>query len=126
MVAGFNSRALAPTLSCICQASRHMAKKSYTKAFGTEDMPADTWINFEKDVLYITKDFCYLGFRDFPFARHPWQTTTRFNTGQEKPFGYFYRDLHEDSRRFKDLAFLDTILSAVTSHGITWTGEKRE
>ncbi|KAG4430026.1 hypothetical protein IFR05_014495 [Cadophora sp. M221] len=81
-----------------------MAKKSYTKAFGTEEMPPETWINFEKDVLYITKDFCYLGFRDLPFARHPWQVTIRFDTGQEEPFRYFYKSLKKDIRRVKDLA----------------------
>ncbi|KAL5325124.1 hypothetical protein ACEPPN_006247 [Leptodophora sp. 'Broadleaf-Isolate-01'] len=104
VVAGFKSRAPAPTLLYVCQASRHMAKKSYTKAFGTEEMPPETWINFGKDVLYITKDFCYLGFRDLPLARHPWQVTIRFNTGQDEPFGYFYKNLKQDIRQVKDLA----------------------
>ncbi|EPE24958.1 hypothetical protein GLAREA_11539 [Glarea lozoyensis ATCC 20868] len=104
VVAGFKSRTPAPTLLYVCQASRNMAKRSYTKAFGTEDMPPETWINFEKDVLYITKDFCYLGLRDLPFAINPWQVTIRFNTGQEEPFGYFYKELKHDIRKVKDLA----------------------
>lgn len=99
----------------ICQASRRMAKNSYTKAFGTKDMPADTWINFEKDVLYITKDFCYLGSIDLPFARHPWQITTRFNTGQEKPFGYFYKDLPEDIRSLDSSSSCNLSLKVLTS-----------
>ncbi|KAL2064664.1 hypothetical protein VTL71DRAFT_3802 [Oculimacula yallundae] len=104
VVAGFKSRASAPNLLYICQASRRTAKKTYTKAFGTKDRPPQTWINFEKDVLYISKEFCYNGFRDLPFARHPWQTTLRFNTGQKEPFGYLYKDLKEDIRKVKDLA----------------------
>lgn len=64
----------------VCHESRGIAQQFYTKAFGTANIPAQTWIDFEKDVLYLAFDVCY------------WNNI------------YFYTDLREDIKKVKRLA----------------------
>jgi len=73
----------------------------YTKAFRTVDMPAETWIDFERDMLYLTLDFCYLALENRPTQ----QWYSQFQTGRKEPHGYFLREeLGRDLRKVKDLA----------------------
>jgi hypothetical protein len=99
-VAGFKSRVPAPTVLYICRDSRYIAQESYTKAFGTKDMPAETWIDFEKDMLYLSLDFCYVALEGLPEI----QLFSRFHTGRKEPHGYFLKELSQDIQKVKDLA----------------------
>ncbi|PVH77629.1 hypothetical protein DL98DRAFT_264998 [Cadophora sp. DSE1049] len=101
-IAGFKSRVPAPTILYVCRASRHVAQKRYSKAFGTKDMPAGTWIDFDKDILYLSWEFCNVvigGLDDFtgPKFRNYYQE-------RWKPRGDFLEDLQQDIRAVKDLA----------------------
>lgn len=55
-------------------------------------MPAATWFDFEKDILYLSMDFCYLSLDD---RQQPGQylLPNPFRQGWEGPCGYFYNDL---------------------------------
>jgi hypothetical protein len=105
-IVGFKSRTPAPTVLYVCRDSRYIAQESYTKAFGTADMPAETWIDFEKDILYLSLDFCYVALEGWPDIRHSYPRT-RFNTGRierKEPHGYFLNELSQDIEKVKDLA----------------------
>lgn len=54
----FKSKSPAPSFLYVCQESRSIAKESYTTAFGTPDVAAKTWIDFDRDILYLSWDFC--------------------------------------------------------------------
>lgn len=98
-IVGFKSRALPPNLLYICRDSRNFTKESYTKAFGTVDVPAETWINFKKDMLYLTWDFCRIALEGFvvhSLVVHP--------TGQTVPHGCFFKELKQDIKQVTDLA----------------------
>jgi hypothetical protein len=61
-------------------------------------MPAETWIDFEKDILYLSLDFCYVALEGWPDIRHSYPRT-RFNTGRierKEPHGYFLNELSQD------------------------------
>lgn len=98
----FKSRVAPPTTLHICQDSRPISRGLYTKAFGTAEMPAETWINFEKDMLYIHIDFCYIGLER---SRIPDRSSFfRFFTRQKKPYGYFLKEFRLEVQKVKDLA----------------------
>lgn len=98
-IVGFKSRAPAPTVIYACRESRSIAQRAYSKAFGTSDMPAEIWIDFDKDMLYISKDFCYAGLLGAE------TNTDRFDYISDKQLrGYFVKDLKEDITKVKDLA----------------------
>ena len=78
-IAGFKSRAPAPTILYVCRESRSIAQKSYTKAFGSADVPAETWIDFEKGILYLSFDFRLTALED----RHRY-VRLRFHTLQHR------------------------------------------
>lgn len=99
-VAGFKSRVPAPTILYVCRDSRYIAQESYTKAFGTASMPAETWIDFEKDMLYLSLDFCYVAMEGLPGTLY----YPRLHTGRKEPHGYFHKDLSQDIQKVKDLA----------------------
>ncbi|TVY62879.1 hypothetical protein LSUE1_G008528 [Lachnellula suecica] len=99
-IAGFKSRVPAPTVLYICHYSRATAMKAYTKAFGTAEMPAETWIDFKKDMLYLTIDFCYLALERVPGTLE-WP---QYQTGRKEPYGYFRKELSQDIQKVLDLA----------------------
>jgi hypothetical protein len=66
-------------------------------------MQAETWIDFKKEMLYLSFDSCLTalehtdtGMYDYAFIR--------FNTGRKQPYGYFYKELSHDIQKVKDLA----------------------
>jgi hypothetical protein len=66
-------------------------------------MPAETWIDFEKDMLYLSFDLCLTALEhndNKEFSMACW----RFNTGRKEPYGYFYKELSHDIQKVKDLA----------------------
>jgi hypothetical protein len=99
-IAGFKSRAPAPTVLYICRDSRYIAQESYTKAFGTADMPAETWIDFEKDILYLSLDFCYVALEGLPDIRDSYPRTRyhKVRIRRKEPNGYFLKELSQDIR----------------------------
>lgn len=67
-------------------------------------MPAQTWINFEKDVLYLLMDFCLVAMEGFPTASILDMGRTFLENDMESPCGYFLDELSQDIRKVKDLA----------------------
>jgi hypothetical protein len=57
-----------------------VAQKLYTKAFGTTDIPAETWFDFQRDTLYIHFNMCRI------------------------EDSLFYKELSKDLKRVRNLA----------------------
>jgi len=94
-IVGYKSRTPAPTLLYICRDSRDIAQETYTKAFGTADMPAQTWIDFDKDILYIFE------MRELSNDPYRWY---HFSEEGYKINGPFFNEYNQDIQKVKDLA----------------------
>lgn len=99
-VVGFKSRVSAPAVLYVCRDSRGIAQQSYTKAFGTAEMPPETWIDFEKDMLYLSWEFCSAALDALGENGH----TAHFFCRPRKPRGYFVEELSQEVQKVKDLA----------------------
>ena len=83
----YRSQCRAPATLFACHESRTIAEKSYTKAFGSAGTPASTWIDFKKDILCLSFDFC----------------TAEHKAGLDTN-RCFYEELSHDIKRVKHLA----------------------
>jgi len=63
-------------------------------------MPAETWIDFEKDILYLSLDFCYVALEGLVKNYR----IQRFHTGRKEPHGYFLKELSQDIQKVKGFA----------------------
>jgi hypothetical protein len=63
-------------------------------------MPAETWIDFEKDILYLSLDFCYVALEGLVKNYR----IQRFHTGRKEPHGYFLKELSQDIQKVNNLA----------------------
>jgi hypothetical protein len=66
-------------------------------------MPAETWIDFKKDMLYLSFDFCLTALEHTGTDMYDY-AFIRFNTGRKQPYGYLYKELSHDIQKVKDLA----------------------
>lgn len=107
---------------CTCRDSRAAAQKSYSKAFGTSDMPAETWIDFEKDMLLLSQEFCRAGLTGWGFkfnhygGYHEARCLRPSMSREGELYKFFLEDLSPDIQKVKDLA-----VNGISSHGTGMT-----